>query len=488
MADITSATSTPNAGLSFLGQYSGITTDVVDQLIEAESGGKTLLQNKVTKYNQEKSAWSEISSALSNFQTKLKSLQDNDSYYSKIAKSSNEDLATISGNSDAKNGGDFELLVSQLAKQTKLTGSQVSAAETNSTDLNLNGKLTFAYQGEKTDDSPETVDIDITEKDSLLDIADKINKEAKNIGVSAVVINKRLVLTNNKSGAKETTLDQTKNTATLAALGLNTSADLGQAAKYSLDGIDMESDSNVISDAIDGATITLKKEIKPEDAVTLSLKNDDSKTVKAATDFVTQYNNLMSLIKSDLDVGNPSASTADSSSTNVQGKLVGDSTLQRLQSSLRNMITQADKDNGASLSPFDMGFSVDKDGVLSLDEDKFKSQLADSPEKVHDFFYVQGEDSFDESTDTGYTAKLNSLVNEFISNDATKKGIITNKSDSIDKMVKDLNSQIDDFTARLADKREQYIAQFTQLDSIMMQAESQMQYMQSQLGVNQQQQ
>ncbi|MCW8780697.1 flagellar filament capping protein FliD [Latilactobacillus curvatus] len=486
MADITSATSTPNAGLSFLGQYSGITTDVVDQLIEAESGGKTLLQNKVTKYNQEKSAWSEISSALSNFQTKLKALQNNDSYYSKIAKSSNEDLATISGNSDAKNGGDFELLVSQLAKQTKLTGSQVSAAETNSTDLNLNGKLTFAYQGEKTDDSPETVDIDITEKDSLLDIADKINKESKNIGVSAVVINKRLVLTNNKSGAKETTLDQTKNTATLAALGLNTSADLGQAAKYSLDGIDMESDSNVISDAIDGATITLKKEIKPEDAVTLSLKNDDSKTVKAATDFVTQYNNLMSLIKSDLDVGNPSASTAESSSTNVQGKLVGDSTLQRLQSSLRNMITQADKDNGASLSPFDMGFSVDKDGVLSLDEDKFKSQLADSPEKVHDFFYVQGEDSFDESTDTGYTAKLNSLVNEFISNDATKKGIITNKSDSIDKMVKDLNSQIDDFTARLADKREQYIAQFTQLDSIMMQADSQMQYMQSQLGVDQQ--
>lgn len=486
MADITSATSTPNAGLSFLGQYSGITTDVVDQLIEAESGGKTLLQNKVTKYNQEKSAWSEISSALSNFQTKLKSLQNNDSYYSKIAKSSNEDLATISGNSDAKNGGDFELLVSQLAKQTKLTGSQVSAAETNSTDLNLNGKLTFAYQGEKTDDSPETVDIDITEKDSLLDIADKINKESKNIGVSAVVINKRLVLTNNKSGAKETTLDQTKNTATLAALGLNTSADLGQAAKYSLDGIDMESDSNVISDAIDGATITLKKEIKPEDTVTLSLKNDDSKTVKAATDFVTQYNNLMSLIKSDLDVGNPSASTADSSSTNVQGKLVGDSTLQRLQSSLRNMITQADKDNGASLSPFDMGFSVDKDGVLSLDEDKFKSQLADSPEKVHDFFYVQGEDSFDESTDTGYTAKLNNLVNEFISNDATKKGIITNKSDSIDKMVKDLNSQIDDFTARLADKREQYIAQFTQLDSIMMQADSQMQYMQSQLGVDQQ--
>jgi len=486
MADITSATSTPNAGLSFLGQYSGITTDVVDQLIEAESGGKTLLQNKVTKYNQEKSAWSEISSALSNFQTKLKALQNNDSYYSKIAKSSNEDLATISGNSDAKNGGDFELLVSQLAKQTKLTGSQVSAAETNSTDLNLNGKLTFAYQGEKTDDSPETVDIDITEKDSLLDIADKINKESKNIGVSAVVINKRLVLTNNKSGAKETTLDQTKNTATLAALGLNTSADLGQAAKYSLDGIDMESDSNVISDAIDGATVTLKKEIKPEDAVTLSLKNDDSKTVKAATDFVTQYNNLMSLIKSDLDVGNPSASTAESSSTNVQGKLVGDSTLQRLQSSLRNMITQADKDNGASLSPFDMGFSVDKDGVLSLDEDKFKSQLADSPEKVHDFFYVQGEDSFDESTDTGYTAKLNNLVNEFISNDATKKGIITNKSDSIDKMVKDLNSQIDDFTARLADKREQYIAQFTQLDSIMMQADSQMQYMQSQLGVDQQ--
>lgn len=485
MADITSATSSPNAGLSFLGQYSGITTDVVDQLIEAESGGKTLLQNKVTTYTNEKAAWSEISSALSNFQTKLKALQSDDSYYSKAAQSSNEDLATISGNSSAKNGGSFELLVSQLAKATKLTGNQVSGITVNSDKLNVSGQLTFNYQGTKTDNSPETVDIDISENDSLLDVADKINKESKNTGVSAVVIDKRLVLTNNKSGDKETTLDQTKNTATLEALGLNVSAQRGQAAKYSLDGIAMESDSNVISDAIDGATITLKKEISADDAVTLSLKNDDSKTLAAANDFVKQYNSLMDLLKSDLDVGDPSASSSDSTAANTQGKLVGDSTVQRLQSTLRNMISQSDKANGAALSPYDLGFSVDKDGVLSLDESKFKDQLADSPEKVHDFFYVAGEDSFDETQASGYTAKLNSFINEFTSDTASKQGIIKSKTDSIDKMVKDLNSQIDDFTRRLADKRDQYIAQFSNLDTIMMNAETQLQYMQSQLGTNQ---
>jgi len=487
MADITSATSAPNAGLSFMGQYSGITTDVVDQLIEAESGGKTLLQNKVTKYNREKSAWSEVSSALSNFQTKIKALQDNDSYYSKIAESSNKDLATITGNSDAKNGGQFTLTVDRLAKQTKLVGSQVTGADSNTAKLNLSGQLTFNYQGEKTADSPQQVNIEIKDDDSLLDIADNINKESKNIGVSATVINKRLVLTNNESGAKETTLDQTKNQETLAALGLTETANMGQAAKYSIDGIEMESDTNVISDAIDGATITLNKEISADDAVTLSLKNDDSKTVDAANEFVKQYNNLMSLVKADLDVGDPTASTAENSGANVQGKLVGDSTLQRLQSSLRNMITQSDKANGASLSPYDLGFSVDKEGILSLNEDTFKTQLANSPEKVHDFFYVQGEDDFDESTDKGYTAKLNGLINEFISDSASNKGIIKNKTDSIDTMVKDLNDQIESFTERLASKREQYITQFTHLDSIMMQAESQMQYMASQIPSNNQQ-
>lgn len=485
MADITSTTSAPNAGLSFLGQYSGITTDVVDQLIEAESGGKVLLQNKVKTYTNEKAAWSEISSSLSNFQTKLKSLQSDDSYYSKIATSSNDDLATISGNSQTKNGGSFELTVSQLAVATKLTGKQVTGIDSNSDKLSLTGKLTFAYQGPKTDDSPETVDIEIQDKDSLLDVADHINRESKQTGVAANVIDKRLVLTNLKSGAKETTLDQSKNGATLQALGLDTTAKMGQPAQFSLDGIALESDSNVVSDAISGATLTLKKVIPADEAVTLSLKNDDSKTLAVANDFVKQYNNLMDLLKADLDVGDPSATGTDGTS-NLTGKLVGDSTVQRLQSSLRNMISQSDKEHGATLSPFDLGFSVDKEGTLSLDESKFKDQLADSPQKVHDFFYVADEqEGFDETKATGYTAKLNGLVNEFISDTASKTGIIKNKTDSIDKMVKNLNSQIDDFTQRLADKRDQYITQFTNLDTIMMNAESQLQYLQSQMNPNQ---
>ncbi|GBG95711.1 flagellum hook associated protein FliD [Ligilactobacillus salitolerans] len=483
MADITSATSA-NAGLSFMGQYSGITTDVVDQLIEAESGGKILLQNKVTTYNKQKAAWSSVSSTLSNLQTKLQTLQNNDSYYTKTTKSSAEDYATISGSANSKSGGEFALEIEQLAKQTKLTGSQLTSVKSNKTALDLTGKLTFAYSGTVTDDSPATVDIEISAGDSLVDIADKINKQSSTVGVSATVIDRRLVLTNNAAGQHSSTLDQSANGDTLAALGLTGDAALGQAAKFTLDGIEMERDSNTVTDGIEGATLTLKKVTDAANSVSLSLVNDSSTTVKAVQDFVDQYNSTMSIIKGYLDVGDPTSSSSDSTTTNTQGDLVGDSTLQRLQSSLRSLVTQSDKTNtNSTLGAYQLGLSVDKDGVLSLDSAKLQEQLDESPEKVHDFFYVQ-VDEFDDTQDKGYTTQLNSLLNTFITDTDDHKSVINNTTTSLDKMVKSLNDQIDDFTERLAAKREQYITQFTALDTMMMNAQSQLDYMQSQLGTN----
>ena len=81
---------------------------------------------------------------------------------------------------------------------------------------------------------------------------------------------------------------------------------------------------------------------------------------------------------------------------------------------------------------------------------------------------------------TGFADEARSLVNEYIS-DTT--GIIKTKSDTYDHLtIKDINARIDTFNLRIESKREQYIKQFTALDTAMMQAESQLEYMMGQLG------
>ncbi len=90
------------------------------------------------------------------------------------------------------------------------------------------------------------------------------------------------------------------------------------------------------------------------------------------------------------------------------------------------------------------------------------------------FFYDKDE----EGNDIGFVSRINSYVDSFIS---TNNGIIKNKNETYDKAIKDINKQIETFNARMEKKEQQYIRRFTALDVAMMQAESQMTWLQGQV-------
>ena len=70
-------------------------------------------------------------------------------------------------------------------------------------------------------------------------------------------------------------------------------------------------------------------------------------------------------------------------------------------------------------------------------------------------------------------------MNTYISD---KTGIIKTKSATYDKLSEDLTKSITKFNERLEKKRANYVTMFSRLDTAMMQAESQMAYLQSQLN------
>lgn len=477
------ATITSSSGISSaLGQYSGITSDDIDQLLAADATGKTLLQNQVTDYTSKKTAWGDVTTRLNNFLTKVNALQDIATYHTKTATSSDSNTATITGSTDASEGT-YDLVVKQLATATKITGSRV--AVTNSkTALNTTGTLTLTSSVKDSSGTAKTFDYDITADDTLVSIAAKINKGTSASNISANIVDNRLVLTNKTFGAQTISASGSAS----SALGLSqATTTIGQTALLQLDGLDISRDSNTITDVLDGATITLKgvsasstdstTQATTYSHTTLTLANDNSKTVAAVNDVVNQYNSMMSLINDDLDVGDPSKSN------NTVGALSGDNDLINLQESLRSMITQTFV-SGSSLNANQVGISqVDKDGTIGLDTDKLTKALTDNPTAVKDFFYQGTKDAAGvASNEQGYSVGLRDLANKYLTNSVTSKGIIPTKTATFDSTIKDLNSQIDDFDTMLALKKEQYVSMFTNLDTYMMNAQSQLSYFTSQLS------
>ncbi|SLC86003.1 Flagellar cap protein [Mycobacteroides abscessus subsp. abscessus] len=249
-----------------------------------------------------------------------------------------------------------------------------------------------------------------------------------------------------------------------------------------VNGIEITRNSNTITDAVDGLTFNLVGVSENNKVSTVKVAEDADKTTKAVQAFVDQYNSVMSFIGDQLDVGDPSAEG------NTTGALVGDSSVMRLQTQLRSMMTSSSKDSSQSIKGLsDLGIEVDRYGTATLDTAKLKEQLAENSNNVQNFFFRE-EPVLDangaetgETKEVGIASQMTTFINEYI---GEKTGIITTKSKTIDDMIKGLDEQITKFNERLEKKRERYITQFTALDVAMMEAESQLSYLNSQLGTS----
>lgn len=483
MSSITTSTTAGSvSSSSYMGQYTGITSDTIDQLLQSDELRKTVIQNKIDKINTKSQAWTDISTRLSNLTSKLEALQDEGTYGTKKVTSSDDTIATISGTSDSLEGS-YDLIVKQLATSSKITGGVVTKSDGTKVStkdaLGYSGKLTITNGATDGSDSPLTIDIDVKATDSLKDIANAINnakdpsdKEGtKSAGLKATIVNNQLVVTSEEMGDRTLTVGgDLKDKLGFADDVVKRTK--GQSAEFTLDGIDMTRNSNNPTDVVDGVTFNFKK-ADASKTITLGLTNDTDKELSAVKDFVSQYNSVMSLLSEKMDVGDPSKED------NTTGALAGDSTLITLQSNLQSMVLGGKSVNGVSAST--LGLSVDRNGTLSLDETKFKAQLAKNPNAVKDFFFVDTSSKYStEKTGTGYTADFKAVIDRYTSTKSGSEGVISLRKSSYQSKIKDYNKQIERITEQIATKRARYVTMFTNLDTAIGNLQSQFSYFQSQ--------
>lgn len=487
-------------GGAYLGQFSGITSQTIDKLVQAESAPMYLMQNQVQRVQDQGTAWGDVRSRLNNLLGKLNTLQKPETYNTKIATTTNANIVTISGDPQSTEGS-HDLVVKQLATTSSLMGQRINSVNSSKDALNVSGKLILSlkYNG-ATDETGATVtipgepvsgsvddknklELDIETTDSLSTIVNKINDQSKKTNLAAAVVDNHLVIKNVNAGNYSIVSDSGD---VATKLGLPDGKNInGQAAIFSIDGLNTARNTNKITDVLDGATLSLtglsqidKTDVKSTQPTTITLKNDDSKFQGAVNDFVNQYNSLMNLIQSDLSIGTPGKDN------NQVGVLSGDRDLIQLQSQLQKMVattpsgTQKGND-GKILTPHSVGISfVDKEGTLGFDASAFQKALASDPKTVKNFFYQADIASVTgvASNESGYTTMLSKFANSYLVNSTGNNGIIASKTASFDSTIKDLNKQIDNFQDRLLVKRQQYITQFTALDNYMMQAQGQLAY------------
>lgn len=482
MSSITTSTTAGSiSSSSYMGQYTGITSDTIDQLLQSDELRKTVIQNKIDKINTKSQAWTDISTRLGNLTSKLDVLQDEATYQTKKVTSSDDTIATISGTSDSMEGS-YDLVVKQLATSSKITGGVVSKADgttkiSTKDALGYSGKLTITNGATDGSDTALTVEIDVKATDSLKDIANAINNAkdpsdstgTKGAGLKATIVNNQLVVSSEEMGDRTLTIGGNLKD----SLGFKDSQTTkGQSAKFTLDGIEMERNSNTPTDVVDGVTLNFKK-ADASKTITLGLTNDTDKELSAVKDFVSQYNSVMSFLSEKMDVGDPSKSD------NTTGALAGDSTLISLQSKLQSTVLGGKSVNGVSAST--LGLSVDRNGTLSLDETKFKAQLAKDPNSVKDFFFKDTSNKYStEKTGTGYTADFKAVIDRYTSTKSGSEGVISLRKSSYQSEIKDYNKQIERITEQIATKRARYVTMFTNLDTAIGNLQSQFSYFQSQ--------
>jgi flagellar hook-associated protein 2 len=230
-------------------------------------------------------------------------------------------------------------------------------------------------------------------------------------------------------------------------------------AKLTVNGISYTRSTNTVTDVLTGVTLDLKNTTSLASPVTLDLTRDDT-TIKANMNaLVVAYNDAMSMLNV---VSDPKSKVDTYGAT-----LVGDSTVRSLRDQLRSMFTgNSTAAAGATTvkSMWQMGYSIDEKGVMTLDSTKLDTAIQNNYSDVMQSF-------------TGGYNKLSTYVsmpNAGIANDAYTKitkllgptGAIQTQSDNVTKQNTKYADDLTKLQTRMDALLARYTKQFSAMNSI----------------------
>jgi flagellar hook-associated protein 2 len=447
--------------VTFGGLATGLPSDMVDQLMQAEQGRLINYQQQKSSYKTRESALSTLESKLSTLESKAVALQDSDSFKPHTASSSDESKMTVTADSSAL-AAIHSVEITQLATfDTWILddgdGAGGGTGLSSETDVTLNAGSTFQfdYLGNTYDQD----DFGITAGDSLEQIAERINSydwPTGEDGVSAGVMydgsNYRLTLTSNASGTADalSNLGGTLNFDDGASIDVGTefyNSIAAQDADMTVDGLTgITSTSNTVSDVIPGVTLELL-EANPGTTIYATISNDTSALQETAEEFVSAFNSVIDYINAEKNKG-----------------LSSDSVVRSVIYQLRREVNTETNVTGDYSSLAAIGITTDEyTGKLSLDSSDFSAAVSDDFDAVAEIFTNTGSTGETDDDDAGLSYRIESYIEELT---AFNTGSITVRQSGVSDRISRLDDRILSEQERLERVREQLTLKYSRLEQL----------------------
>lgn len=338
----------------------------------------------------------------------------------------------------------------------------------------------------------------------------------KDAGVTAIYLgseNKFVLSSNEKGEGRKITLGadpkDTTDAANLIFGGVSTDGTDGEMSiLYNGVQTTITSSSNTFS--IDGLDIRATNTFNTgsataEGGVSFTASADTEKVTETVKKFIEAYNAMIDEVRTQATTkpdSNYKPLTDDQKNemneTSIknwedkakEGILYNSSALKDLDNATQGIFSSMMM-NGVSYDDLEkIGISFSDDytagGKIVFDEEKFKTAMDSDPEKVSDLFtgthgIVNTIDSTLSTYATRYASKNGNSYGVLIEEAGSEKLSLTLTNNSIYKELKDMQETITNLQSQLSTEQDRYISQFTQMERLINQMNSQSSYL-SQLG------
>ena len=472
------------ATISSIGIGSGLDIEgVITQLVAVERAPVTKLREEASSLQTRLSTYGKLQSGMAALRDAASALTRPATWNATVGSSSDAASVAVTTSSSTLPGS-YAIEVQRLASvQSNATAVYASAdALVGEGTLRIELGTWGAGQTSFTPKIGATaVDISVgPPAESLAQLRDKIN--ASNSGVVASVLTDasgaRLVLrsaaTGEANGFRIGVTDNDGNNfdgVGLSALAFDPSAGIltmAQAlaaanASASLNGLPISSDSNTLANVLDGMTMTLSKVTAAP--VQVEAKSDTASIRKALDSFVSAYNDLNKLV---------AEQTKYDAASKTAGVLQGDSAAVSIRSQMRSLLGSSSAASAMFTRLSEVGFDVQTDGSIKLDETKLSNGLANLGEMSKLF----SNSDLLTPANNGIATQLRAMADRVLG----IEGSINTRTDGLRKRI-DLNQDrqalLED---RIAMMEKRLRAQYTALDKQMASLNSLSNYVTQQLS------
>jgi flagellar hook-associated protein 2 len=235
-------------------------------------------------------------------------------------------------------------------------------------------------------------------------------------------------------------------------------------AHFTYNGVEIERASNKVTDLIPGVTINLNSTGES----TVSINNDIDSVVKSIQKFVADYNQMMSNIQS-LTAYNQDTGDVGLFQGNTDFRMLERVFSQDLFNTFYTGVGESIDYNGqkyetkVTYSLTDLGFSLNRTGMISFDEDKFRSFYSEHPDVTQNLItsaFSKVKEDF-----SRYATDDNSVLNIL---DRQIKDEEKSYQDRIDSLNKFLDARYNTMAMQFAQYDEMINQLNTQSSSLMM--------------------